>query len=76
MPRIDTLKAFRRLRDEAAFSEKEAEAIVDLFRDVEATRSDTLAAFRHLREKGGFSEKQADAIVGVFTDAFGGGAPR
>jgi RNAse (barnase) inhibitor barstar len=74
MPRIDTLKAFRQLRD--AFSEKEAEAIVDLFRDVEATLSDTLAAFRHLRDKGGFSEKQADAIIDVFTDAFGGGAPR
>ena len=74
MPRIDTLKAFRRLR--GPFSEKEAEAIVDLFRDVEATRSDTLAAFHHLRDKGGFSEKEAGAIMDVFTDAFGGAAPR
>jgi len=40
---IDTLDAFRRLHEEGGFSEEQADAIVDLFRDVDeevATRSD------------------------------------
>ena len=40
---IDTRDAFRRLRDEGGFSESQADAIVDLFRDTDeevATRSD------------------------------------
>jgi hypothetical protein len=40
---IDTRDAFRRLREEGGFSQKQADAIVDLFRDADeevATRSD------------------------------------
>ena len=40
---IDTRDAFRRLRDQGGFSEEQADAIVDLFRDADeevATRSD------------------------------------
>jgi phytoene dehydrogenase-like protein len=41
---IDTLKAFRHLRDEGGFSEKQADAIVDVFTDAgeqAAPRGDT-----------------------------------
>ena len=40
---IDTRDAFRRLREEGGFSQEQADAIVDLFRDADeevATRSD------------------------------------
>jgi len=50
---IDTRGAFRQLREEGGFSEEQADAIVDLFRDADeevATRSDIERLTDHIDE--------------------------
>ena len=58
---IDTRTAFRQLRDEGGFSEKQADAIVDLFRDADeevATRSDIEELDERLTQRIELSEER------------------
>jgi len=58
---IDTRDAFRRLREEGGFSEQEADAIVDLFRDADeevATRSDIEELDERLTQRIELSEER------------------
>ena len=58
---IDTRDAFRRLSEEDGFSEKQADAIVDLFRDADeevATRSDIEELDKRLTQRIELSEER------------------
>jgi type I restriction-modification system DNA methylase subunit len=58
---IDTRNAFRRLREEGGFSEEQADAIVDLFRDADeevATRSDIEELDKRLTQRIELSEER------------------
>jgi len=58
---IDTRNAFRQLREEGGFSEEQADAIVDLFRDADeevATRSDIEELDERLTQRIELSEER------------------
>lgn len=58
---IDTRTAFRRLHEEGGFSEQQADAIVDLFRDADeevATRSDIEELDERLTQRIELSEER------------------
>ena len=58
---IDTRTAFRRLHEEGGFSEEQADAIVDLFRDADeevATRSDIEELDKRLTQRIELSEER------------------
>ena len=66
---IDTRDAFRQLREEGGFSEEQADAIIDLFRDADeevATRSDIEELGERLTHRIGlFEERLGQKIEGV-----------